>query len=228
MTQDRVWAILGVLIGLIGAVATIVIYSLTERGQTKQLQVTVISASGLINPDIGSARSRLKILYEGREVSNVSVIDLRFTNSGGQPIRSADIEEPIAIQISNGLQIITADIIKTKPADLSVLPKISGHAVTLTKALLNPGDEFTLEITGVPEVGKELVVKQVDARIVGMPNVKFQSSLPSTSGKKSIRNGSILALVSGLVASTLSALTSLIGRRKYWRAVGSSSAPQNN
>jgi hypothetical protein len=198
MSRDQLWAILGVVVGLLGAVVTVAIYYRTEREQTKKLQATVISETSLINTDIHTP-SRLTIFYEGKDVPNVSLLSIRFANSGGQPITSEDIERPIQVQLSNCQQLISADITKEQPPDLTVTPTVNGSSVVLSKALLNPGDEFTLELTGVPYAGKHLSVQQVNARIIGMRGqVKLQTALPSSTAIN--YNSLYLPIIASVVA----------------------------
>lgn len=173
------WQIISAAAAIGGIIIAVIIFFATRRGRVKQLQAVVLSKTTLLNPEVRSARQNLRITYQDTEVSDVSIIQIRIRNSGSQPIRSQDIDQPITI-ISEGVEeIISADILSPRPPELSVTPSLVGNLIQLNTGLLNPDDEFIVEIASVPQSHKESSVKIVTARIAGVKQIDFQPSLPS-------------------------------------------------
>jgi hypothetical protein len=67
----------------------------------------------------------------------------------------ADFEEPIKIEIAGATQIIAAKKKTSLPPEL--FPHVTVHDTTtvIEGALLNPEDQCTIEIAGVPSPGAE-------------------------------------------------------------------------
>ena len=177
--MDRpVISILGLLVGVLSLGAAIYFYWQREREQAKGLDATLLSTTNLIN-DVGNVRSNLKVFYKGAEVPNVSTFNIQFRNSGEQPIKKDDFEAPIDIDPENVKQIISANIVKADPADLPIQATNGQLEVSLTKALLNPGDQFTVEIAAVPVEAKQIIVQKRDihSRIAGIKSIHFEASV---------------------------------------------------
>lgn len=172
------WQVISAAGAVAGIIITVTIFFATRRGRVKQLQAVVLSKTALLNPQVRSARQNLRIIYQDREVSDVSIIQIAIRNSGSKPIRSQDIEQPITI-IPEGIEeIISADIVSSEPPDLSVGTSLVHNSVQLSRILLNPEDRFIVEITGIPQPNKESSVKKVTARIAGIKQIDFRPSLP--------------------------------------------------
>jgi len=58
---------------------------------------------------------------------------------------------------------------------------VNDTTTVIEGALLNPEDQFTIEIAGVPSPGTELSVKPPSARIMGVKKIEFQPTLVTSS-----------------------------------------------
>lgn len=114
-------------------------------------------------------------------IPDLFLFQLRFRNAGRQPIMKADFEEPIKIEIAGATQIIAAEKKTSLPTELSPHVTVNDTTTVVEGALLNPEDQFTIEIAGVPSPGAELSVKPPSARIMGVKKIEFQPTLVTSS-----------------------------------------------
>jgi hypothetical protein len=89
------WAIVGGLTGLAGVIVAIFGLFFRHYDASKALEVTLASRSQLLNPEIHGKSPALQLLFNGKEVPDVGILQVRICNSGVQPISKTDFEEPI-------------------------------------------------------------------------------------------------------------------------------------
>ena len=158
--NQRSWQIIGAIATVVAVFVAVGAFYFSQRASTMALTAEVISSSTLLNAEF---RSRdLRIIYKGKDVPNIAVSHVRIANTGRQPIRSDDIESPVRINIES-TEIISSKVISSDPSDLPVSTSNAISSVIISKALLNPGDEITVEIVSVPE-GSTNVVSGVSGR----------------------------------------------------------------
>ena len=102
--------------------------------------------------------------------------NVRISNTGRQPIRTTDIEVPLSIKLEC-IEIISSKVILSDPPDLPISTNNEVSSVTISKALLNPGDDFTIEVISVPKKSDGIVVSGVAGRIAGVEQIKFVATL---------------------------------------------------
>jgi hypothetical protein len=215
--SNRLWPVISALAALVAVFVTVVIFFVGQRGRAKQLEAVVLSKTTLLNPDIGSARSKLRVIYQDKEVRNVSIIQVRLRNSGAQPIRSVDIEEPIQINLKGIEKLISAEIVHAEPPELTIKPSLLVNSVILNKSLLNPDDQFTLEIASVPASGMESSVHGVGGRIAGVKKIDFRATPQTRRREVEFVSTLSLAMTTAVIAMMVNFLM-LMAIRKLRRS----------
>jgi len=84
------------------AVAVAVFVFINQRSDSsKRLSVELITRSILVDEEVSDAERPLELIYGGRPVENFAILQCRISNTGGQPIRSADYESPVRLNVVN-------------------------------------------------------------------------------------------------------------------------------
>ncbi len=90
----------------------------------------------------------LKVVYNTEELLNPRLVRARFTNSGTDVIRASEVLEPFVFVV-HAAWLVSVEIAETSSASLASFEATwhqNEHAVALTLATLNPGDNFTLQM----------------------------------------------------------------------------------
>lgn len=139
-----------------------------------------------------SVRSRVQILLDGTTAAeDVSLVVVTLRNSGHEPIKTADFERPLRIDCGERAEILTLELVETRPPDLKPELKLEGadssgtagswsfplwsggaagaaaHTVVVTPLLLNKGDSLKLKAL-VNRMG----AITVNGRIAGVKEIK--------------------------------------------------------
>ena len=131
----------------------------------------------------------LVILYKGKKVEQVHLIEIDIINSGNVSIKSTDFYRPISVNFGDDAQIFTCEITKSKPSDLNPKIQINNNNLVLEPLLLNGGDIISLKI--LVEKFKEIVV---EGRIIDINKISPISPL-----KAKYRRRVWISLVTGYV-----------------------------
>lgn len=167
--------IVSIILAVAGILTTIFVY-MRER-PTKSLQVMVVSNASLVSVK-DEFRGRIQIIYEGKQIRDLSLIRVQLQNTGNVPIQKQDYDEPIRLSISEQGQIINARIPEVGPKNVKMnIVTTSPYQIELTKSLLNPGDWVILELVCA---NNDEGVFNVDGRIVGVHQIE---KIPLPSGR---------------------------------------------
>ena len=90
-------------------------------------------------------QGKMQFLYEGKEVKNVHLLNLRFINNGKESISSSDYERPLIIKVNENAKILTQEIIDENPDNLGVSVNCDNHKLTISPVLLNSRDCFSVK-----------------------------------------------------------------------------------
>lgn len=201
--KDRFWQIVAPLFSVVVGVAMAMLASyLSQRSDAKEFTAEVISSGKLLNEELLSTSEDFRLIYQGKDIPNVAVSNIRMTNSGRKPIRTDDIEAPISIGL-NSTEIISSRVISSAPPDLPISTENSASEVIISKALLNPGDEFTVEIVSIPKSSNETVISGVKGRIAGINKIIFKAGLQERSFIISFLIPLVVGLVAGLISGVV-------------------------
>ncbi|MCP4545253.1 MAG: hypothetical protein GY835_02165 [bacterium] len=177
--SSRFWQVVAGVTGVLAVAVAVTVFLVSMTERSRGLQATLLSTSSLLNSEIKTSRHEFELLYNGSEVENVSIMQIRIRNSGSQPIRSTDFEEPLAVVFSGVANIIAAEVVSTMPHDLPVQVEWENSRIEFGKMLLNAEDQFTIEVASIPTEGEEAAIDNVAGRIAGIQHVEFQSTVPT-------------------------------------------------
>jgi len=174
--RDPVWQFWGVLLALVSIVIPIIIYLLQR--QKKALSYSLVSTTHLLT-DHEEFEGKLQVLYEGQPAQNISLLILKFINSGNVPITSNDYERQVSILLGENSKILSAVVIEIEPKNLDAEVIIDDNRIRIKEILLNPKDAITLKI-----LVSDLDTFSIDGRIIGIKAIdnlgkasKFQKIL---------------------------------------------------
>jgi hypothetical protein len=171
--DNPIWGVIGVfatvifgIFGIIGVILALLPLLHSKKG----LSYEFLSITPILQIARGF-KEKIEIKLSGQIVKDVNLVNIRFTSTGGLPIKPDDYAKPIKLIVING-RIVGADIINTEPKDLGEL--IESHdttSVTIKKVLLNSKDKFDLQILISEFSGKPNDI-QIDGRIAGVKAIK--------------------------------------------------------
>lgn len=180
--KDPVWQFVSVVIGIIAIFVSF--YISNDERPSKKLRVEILSNNPLISVDTNIA-NEIEVTYKDIPVESLSLILLRFENTGNEPIGESDYSEPIRITLSENAEIGEATIQETKPVGINLSSTIiSNNQIELAKTLLNPGDQVVVKILAI---NNDETLK-INARIAGIQNIEVVSVLENQSNTNSSRN----------------------------------------
>jgi hypothetical protein len=156
---------LGAVFGLFAVIVSFVIYRL-QRAR-KSLSYRVVANSDLLSANVGP-NTTLQVVHANHALTEPRLMVLEITNTGNAEIRAEDFAEPFRIKLKDAIRIESVTIAKTRPNGLPV-QTIQPDPLTIELAplLLNPGDQFILEVlldgkaAEVEATGRVAGVKQI-------------------------------------------------------------------
>jgi len=112
----------------------------------------------------------LKISINGKDVEDIFVYGVKISNTGSKPILKEDYEKILSINVSEDSVIYSAKKNRTYPENLSLKFKIDKNQLLISPMLLNPNDEFEINI-----YSSSGEYPKLDARIAGVSTVNSKS-----------------------------------------------------
>lgn len=122
------------------------LYSLQDKTLTSQ----IISHSRLAGNDVPA--EELVILHNQVPVRELSLHSLKIENSGYTPILPDDFERPLSISVNDTSTLYSGRVKSTRPADLSIVSKITGNTLVIEPLKLDPGDYFEVDLYSSSDV----------------------------------------------------------------------------
>jgi hypothetical protein len=164
LVRDPLWNFVGVVLAIIALLVTIVIFIVQRK--KKRLSYQVISLTSLLGLKEEIA-GKIKVLYEGNEVTNVHLFEIKLINTGNQPIASSDFERPICISFADVTTILTSEIYESNPKDIKGDLAVEGCSLAVKPLLLNPNDSLSIK-TLISNFDGSFTV---DGRIIGVRQI---------------------------------------------------------
>jgi hypothetical protein len=159
--RDPVWQFIGVIL----AVVISCVGYLIQRNR-KKLVYEIVSRTRLVTKE-EEIKGSLQIVFEGKPVEDVRLLEIKIINSGNMPIVSSDYERPVSLFLGDQARILTATVSETFPQSLQATVESKGQAVVLSPVLLNGGDSITLKML-ISHLGRDI---KVDSRIAGVKEI---------------------------------------------------------
>lgn len=158
--RDGVWQFLGVVVGLLGVIVTIVIFQLQKN--KKRLAYYILTDTSLLTVD-DEIKGKIQINYENKNIQNIRLLILKIENIGNIDISSSDFEQPIIISFPNS-EILSAGLIDASPRNLTPNIQIDSSKLTINPILLNKKDFLTYKFI-FSDYGN---IIDVNSRIIGV------------------------------------------------------------
>jgi len=146
----------------VGVTVTITLWMLNLR--RKELSFEILSDTPLITLK-EEVKDKVEISFHGQPVHDVHLVQVRITNSGNVPIRSADYEGRLSIAVPEGSRILMAEVVETHPQQLekrvrseanggSLIEETEDNAVVIRPILMNNRDWLTVKMLVTNPAGK--------------------------------------------------------------------------
>lgn len=180
--RDSTWQFVGVVIAVVALIIAVI--SLAHQLRRKSLFVTVKGYQRLVDAELAKSDGDLSVTFKGKVVNKLSTLSLCFANNGSIPIASDDFDSPIEVSFKNNPKFLRAHVSGASPEHLPVHVNIEGGLLAISPLLLNPKDEFTIEILleNMPDRTPYDVTPSIKSRIRGLRNVDFMSSYVPVAG----------------------------------------------
>jgi hypothetical protein len=226
--KENMWTIIGSIAGVLAVIFTVWFFYQGRSDQSKKFEIELFARSSLFDESVSHTKRRIEILYDGRKIPNYVILQFRVANTGGQPIRGDDYEEPVKLHFKNVAEILSIEQKSADPKELTISPTIEKKTdgqpyIQFPRTLLNPRDWYVLEVGVAAEPGKKPGL-ETKGRIAGVKQIVFREVIPSpTRGREQVRNfvtilgavGSIIvAFISFLQAKKPQTFISLLGTKK--------------
>ena len=143
LLRDPVWQFVGAALGLLALIVSVV--SVMVYRNRKRLSYEVVTHTRLLTVD-EEIEGRVKVTYDGHQVSGVRMVIVHLHNSGNVPIEKEDYDRPLGFWVKGGPKVLTAEVVKTKPPDIRARVETMENTVYLDNILLNPGDALSLKL----------------------------------------------------------------------------------
>jgi hypothetical protein len=198
-------------------------YFYRKQVNKKELSYSIENAISIVDIQ-NTYRNRFKVLFDEKPINDLSLLTIKFFNSGNQPITNSDYEEDIKIELTQGINkniyVVSADITDKLPSNISNKLSTKGTELYITPSLLNPKDKFRVQILVDFEDVDEIKIN-ITSRISGVSNLNYVDSkektplesLLSSNLIKLIATSAIAAASSGALLSRLAELLSPFFKR---------------
>ena len=131
------------LLEIITIIAVFVTFFLQIRKKTLTYTVLTYSDLALVSDE---GKSNIQILYKGKVVPKVQLVEIRIKNSGNLPIKPEDYIEPVSLRLPNS-RILSSEVKDAHSFGAYIDTKLSNRSeIVLSKTLLNPADFFDIKI----------------------------------------------------------------------------------
>jgi hypothetical protein len=128
---------------------------------------------------------RVSILFDGKAVKDVHLVQVRFANTGRITIKESECK-PLSLDFGADSEILSAEV-KENVRRLPLSLKQDGEHLVIDPIMMNRGDSFTVQALVRSVTGKVTVL----GRIEGIPSFR-ESIKRSKTGKPSVLNNIVI------------------------------------
>ena len=208
------WQFISAVLALLAIFATYNVFFLGRP--TKALQVIIDPPVSLVDirPE---ATKDIEVLYRGRSVSNLSLLQINIKNSGNQPITESDYSRPLSFSFSPTYDVADVAVTASDPPNIGlVITQTSGYQAEAAPALLNPDDAVTVRFIIIGTSSESILEDfEIDGRIAGVKEIDVVSS----SEQPASGLPAVTAIVAGILGIVVSVLSNVFTERiggKIW------------
>lgn len=184
LLRDGVWQSIGAILGFIAIIVSVWIFY--RQRQVKRLDYTVTTLSSFLPTNV---QGNLRLIFDGKDLSNPYIAFIRIQNQGNVPIPKIDYEQPLVLDTGDLVTVIAAGALEEHTKRLGVnVESVQGTKIQFSSVLLNPGDYYDIQLIleptdplgiGVIETqGRNKFVDEVkqminlSGRVVGVTEIK--------------------------------------------------------
>lgn len=181
MKQTSVWNIVGAIAALAALTLTVVLFLIsradTDRRTNKGIEIEIQPATTIASA-ITDRAPNLALYFDSQPISAYTVLRARVRNSGAQPITANDFAVPLRFGVGGATRLVETRITNEQPSDLGASAVLSSGtgSVQIVPLLLNPGDQFDLEIDAICTSDKTPYLRECTGRIEGIKEIPFTLS----------------------------------------------------
>ena len=161
LLRDSIWQFIGAIIGIVALLTSIILSLLSKK--RKKLTYEFSSPQSVISIN-SKYHDDLKVYYKNDEVTNLTLLNLRISNTGSIAIQKGDFEEPLNIELNDESSFISAEVIQHSPLNLKVDLTEGSNKITILPLLMNQSDTMTLKFL----INNYKDEPKIDGRIVGI------------------------------------------------------------
>lgn len=207
---------LALLVGVLAIAVAVEVYFLQRK--KKSLSFRVVTNTSLLPLDEAvksEAKDKLQILFDGKPVQNVHLLELEILNDGNVPIPTSDFERPLTFKLGTVTKILVEpELVRVSGRSLKPTWGSATNSIHIDPLLLNSKDSMIFKFL-LDEFDGAI---DADTRIVGVKEITRALSVEEQSlrsARTSIRIGLILFAVVVVMAVT----SSLLGRTTLYSSV---------
>jgi hypothetical protein len=212
------WAVVGGVAAVLAVLIAIAVYLLQARRDRRAVTCHVGDRS-LVS--VGrEARDKVRITYDGVEVTGVRLIEVVLRNSGRAPLRKEDFERPIAIRIPEGVTLLPSTLAAVgEPEEIRPVAVLDGIGVSVEPTLLNPGDRISVGILA-SGFSRSAHLIDVDVRIAGVKDVSVEDNSRSSPPPRAyvLRRASTALLVATTLTAAVGGLVANLATQRQRRS----------
>jgi hypothetical protein len=167
--RDPLWQFVGVVVAIFAIIIPIWYY----RRPIKSLNYDVVVNNQLITSDVQKeVNSKLRVLYDNRDVMDLRLVVIKIFNSGNSPITPSDYETPIGFNLGSEGNILEVSILNVQPSNIQPKMTYSNNRLLIDPLLLNPKDSITIKVL-LDKIAGNI---SADARISGVKSIDRYST----------------------------------------------------
>jgi hypothetical protein len=144
--RDEVWQAIGTItggiLGLLGLALTVYIF--IRQTQKKSLSCELISSSPILKV-ADDFRNDLEIKFKGKLINSLTLVVVKFFNSGNVPIEQQDYFRPLSLTFNDQAELLSVDVVEEIPSNLGVSFRHDKKIIIIEPLLMNKGDSFTVQ-----------------------------------------------------------------------------------
>lgn len=201
----------GLIVGIIGVI--IALFTLIKSRRKKSLEYRIISDTLIFETENleDQMKEHLRVFYGQKEVKNISLLEVKFTNNGDFHIAGDDFKKPLSIEFNQGARILGEIEIKdSDPKDLLIRSTVTAeNKAEIIPDLMNPKEWFVLKLLVAENSDYD-----IDARIAGIK--KLTGYEPPMFSMKILLIASLSAISSAFLTDFIVAWTEGIFQQMYF------------
>jgi hypothetical protein len=150
-----------------GVIFASIFYWRNKKRSEKAFAFKILIDTPLISHQ-EAAEGKVQIMFKGKEVKNVRLIEVELRSSGEKEITANDFDYPITLRFPDDAEVLEASVSEHFPAAFIPEIEINPTFVTLKPKVMNRGDRLKIKV--LVTIQEDQKVK-VQGHISGIPEL---------------------------------------------------------